>query len=150
MILTGDSIEKRGIVTPFSQRTVFEGMSYGRSLAGYDIRISQDIRMSWKKRFTLASTIEKFTMPVDVVAVVHDKSSWARRGLSVFNTVIEPGWEGYLTLELVFHGDGDLDIRSGSPIAQVLFHELDAETHGYSGKYQNQPNRPVEAIIEKH
>lgn len=148
MILSGDTIEARGIITPFSQRTVFEGMSYGKSYAGYDIRIQQNECLRPGRRFGLASTIEYFEMPSNVVGIVHDKSTWARRGLSVFNTVIEPGWRGYLTLELVYNGDGNLAILGGSPIAQVVFHYLDVDSEGYKGKYQDQPDRPVEALIE--
>lgn len=95
--------------------------------------------------FTLASTIERFMMPTNMVGVVHDKSTWARKGLSVFNTVIEPGWEGYLTLELVYHGSEELIIPAGAGIAQVVFHET-ASAAQYTGKYQDQPDHPVPAI----
>lgn len=99
-------------------------------------------------RFTLASAIEEFNMPNDLVGVVHDKSSWARKGLSVFNTVIEPGWRGYLTLELDFKGNKPLHLPAGAGIAQVLFHQT-SEKGFYNGKYQHQANRPVESIYEK-
>lgn len=99
-------------------------------------------------RFVLASAIEKFQMPDDLVGIVHDKSTWARQGLSVFNTVIEPGWAGYLTLELVFHGEKEVFIPAGSGIAQVLFHRLQRPAE-YSGKYQNQADKPIESIFEK-
>ena len=95
-------------------------------------------------RFTLASAIEEFDMPDDLLGIVHDKSSWARRGLSVFNTVIEPGWKGFLTLELVFHGNEPVVIQHGSGIAQVIFHQLE-NSAVYKGKYNNQPNEPVRA-----
>ena len=122
------------------------GTSYGLTEAGYDIRIKQSITFFGQKtlfdykgpamdvpsdveglrtmklgRFTLASAIEEFDMPADLVGVVHDKSTWARQGLSVFNTVIEPGWKGFLTLELVFHGSEDVVIPAGSGIAQVIY-----------------------------
>ena len=129
--------------------------SYGLSEAGYDIRIKQEVVFSpygvyvngdnLGGNFALASTIEEFQMPTDMVGVVHDKSTWARMGLSVFNTVIEPGWKGFLTLELVYHGREDLRIPAGSGIAQVLFHNT-AITASYDGKYQNQADQPVEAI----
>ena len=129
--------------------------SHGLSEAGYDIRIKQDIvfrpvhdRMTVNGRpgrFTIASAVEEFQMPFDLVGVVHDKSTWARRGLSVFNTVLEPGWEGFLTLELVYHGNGELIIPAGSGIAQVLFHST-AKLAQYDGKYQHQPDHPVAAI----
>jgi dCTP deaminase len=100
------------------------------------------------RRFTLASAIEEFQMPDDLVGIVHDKSTWARKGLSVFNTVVEPSWKGYLTLELVYHGWGVLRIPAGAGIAQVLFHQI-TERATYRGKYQNQPARPVSAIMER-
>jgi dCTP deaminase len=87
-------------------------------------------------------------MPFDLVGVVHDKSTWARRGLAVFNTVIEPGWRGYLTLELVHHGLKPLHIKAGSGIAQVVFSQL-AEPAAYSGKYQDQARGPVQAKDEQ-
>lgn len=124
------------------------GVSYGLTEAGYDVRIEQHIELNKFKRFTLASTIEQFDMPDDFVAVVHDKSTWARQGLSVFNTVIEPGWRGFLTLELVYHGDKGITIPKGSGIAQVIFHRI-AEPGSYgNGKYQNQERGPVQARFE--
>lgn len=96
--------------------------------------------------FTIASAMEEFEMPADMIGRVHDKSSWARQGLSVFNTVIEPGWKGFLTLELVFHGNKPVRIPAGAPIAQVLFHQTQAVAR-YNGKYDNQPDKPVAAIF---
>ena len=40
MILSGQSIRKRGIFTPFNERTKHNGMSYGLSMAGYDVRVN--------------------------------------------------------------------------------------------------------------
>ena len=149
--------------------------SYGLGEAGYDIRIKQNLIFrptqfnihghtvfhesysiwdadkiethadSKHGHFALASSIEEFFMPVNVVGIVHDKSTWARMGLSVFNTVIEPGWKGFLTLELVYHGVLPLIIPAGSGIAQVIFHET-SEDAEYEGKYQHQANEPVKAI----
>ena len=122
------------------------GGSHGLSEAGYDIRIKQELLLSESSRFALASTIERFQMPKTLVAVVHDKSTWARRGLSVFNTVIEPGWYGWLTLELVYHGPGEIHIPAGVGIAQVLFHHLEWPADYGDGKYQNQKDEPVGPI----
>lgn len=96
-------------------------------------------------RFITASAMEKFCMPTSLMAIVHDKSSWARKGLSVFNTVLEPGWRGFLTLELVFHGSEELIIPAGAGIAQVVFHPV-SDAMLYDGRYQDQEDRPVEAI----
>ena len=142
------------------KRRVF-GVSYGLAEAGYDTRIKQDVMFypgspaevrvddEWSDgTFTLASAIEEFQMPDDLVGVVHDKSTWARKGLSVFNTVLEPGWKGFLTLELVYHGQSNLHIPAGAGIAQVIFHKT-TDKASYDGKYQNQSDRPVAAIMEK-
>lgn len=147
------------------------GVSHGLAEAGYDIRIKQDIHFEpsvhlggtgamvrgpcvWVDgephhgRFCLASTVEEFQMPTDLVGLVKDKSTHARRGLSVFNTVIEPGWFGFLTLELHFCGQEELRIPAGSGIAQVLFHRVEIPTT-YAGRYNGQASRPVAAIMEK-
>lgn len=154
-----------------TKRTGPGGTSYGMSEAGYDIRIRQTVTfkedpqpgakrivsVKWDDiegvrhghfdfgRFALASAMEEFQMPAYLMGIVHDKSTWARRGLSVFNTVIEPGWKGFLTLELVYHGEGELIIPAGSGIAQVIFHEVE-EPAVYAGKYNNQADKPVGPI----
>ena len=135
------------------------GVSWGLSEAGYDIRIKQQVRFYRKdghisarvngvihgdSRFVLASAIEEFDMPDCLVGIVHDKSTWARKGLSVFNTVIEPGFKGGLTLELVYHGNTELIIPAGSGIAQVLFHKISRPAR-YDGKYQFQSSDPEPA-----
>lgn len=121
------------------------GVSYGMSEGGYDVRIKQSVTLHPFKRFALASTIERFTMPTNLVAIVHDKSTWARRGLSVFNTVIEPDWCGWLTLELIYHGWKPLHIPAGAGIAQAIFHQIAVPASYGNGKYQNQANEPVRA-----
>lgn len=135
------------------------GTSFGLGEAGYDIRIKQTVEFCkgtrfprvvmvdaepTHGRFALASAIEEFQMPDDLTGIVHDKSTWARKGLSVFNTVIEPGFKGGLTLELVYHGEGELIIPAGAGIAQVMFHEV-MQPMQYNGKYQNQSTDPVPA-----
>ncbi|WP_036289605.1 hypothetical protein [Methylosinus sp. PW1] len=147
MIVPGHKLPL-SIVTPFKPRTIFDGMSFGMSHAGYDVRIAQDL-IIWPGQFRLASTIEQFSMPLNMVGVVHDKSSWARRGLACQNTLIEPGWKGFLTLELSLHRLWPLRIKAGSPIAQIVFHLTDGTCVGYDGKYQDQPDRPVPAIMER-
>ncbi len=161
MVINGSTLLSQGpIKRMLDSKHREHGVSHGLSEAGYDIRIKQTIRFErdvndniahWVDRdygkvgrFVIASAIEEFDMPDDLVAIVHDKSTWARKGLSVFNTVIEPGWKGFLTLELVYHGEEDLVIPAGAGIAQVIFHRL-RQPANYDGKYQNQEDRPVAA-----
>lgn len=142
------------------------GVSHGLAEVGYDIRIKQDIEFvpsyitpgritimedgnaSYRDgHFCIASAMEEFQMPKHLMGIVHDKSTWARRGLSVFNTVIEPGWRGFLTLELVYHGVEPLHIPAGSGIAQVVFHRT-SQPALYDGKYQDQADCPISAIAD--
>jgi dCTP deaminase len=151
MILSAQSIRWYKPVDPFLSRTIHNetGMSFGLSACGYDIRVREALVVP-AHGFVLASSVERFRMDPEIMAVVHDKSSWARKGLAVQNTVIEPGWEGYLTLEVTNSRDWSLKIPAGAPIAQVIFHKLDQATdQPYHGKYQDQPARPVPAIREK-
>lgn len=154
MILSGKTIKLNGIVDPHyprTQMTLPDGklISYGESFAGYDIRIKNKTLLL-AGLTVLASSVERFKLPTGVMGIVHDKSSWARRGISVQNTVLEPGWEGYLTLELLYSPRVSREIRfvleAGWPVAQVVFHWIDSPTSGYDGKYQNQADEPVEAM----
>lgn len=148
-ILSGTSIRERGIFTPFAERTRYNGLTYGLSPAGYDVRIDQKIVLP-PGGFSLASTLEHFDIPLDVLGIVHDKSTWARLGLAAQNTVIEPGWKGYLTLELTNHSKEEIVIDDGTAIAQIIFHLLDQPASvAYDGKYQNQARGPQPAILEK-
>lgn len=172
MILSAQTILKRKIITPAQPRTVIRGRTFGLSAAGYDVRVDfSQGRYSARQMcrnnpnpqrsdgppikdgdFLLAATMEHFNMPDDVMGIVHDKSSWARQGLCVQNTVIEPGWRGHLTLELTYQGPGDcmVTLIHGDPIAQIVFHLLDEPTvYPYSGKYQDQEPGPQEVRFEE-
>ena len=149
MVINGITLIKAApIVDMTHDKHRFNGVSYGLAEAGYDIRIKQTLILHPFRKFKIASSVEEFDMPFDLVGVVHDKSTWARRGLSVFNTVLEPGWKGFLTLELVYHGWKPLKIMAGSGIAQVLFSRIEQPAE-YKGKYQHQADRPVDAIYER-
>lgn len=149
MILPAQIIRLIKPVTPFCERTKEFGMSYGLSAAGYDIRIAESLLLG-PSDFILASSMEEFNMPNNVLAYVKDKSTWARQGLAVQNTVIEPGWRGFLTLELTNHFGSPIKIEKGMPIAQIVFHKLmEATEQPYDGKYQDQPAGAQLPLFEK-
>ena len=149
-VLSHQSIPS-SIVTPWVGDKMVHmetGMSFGRSACGYDIRLKQDLLL-WPQSFSLASTVERFDLPYDIMARVCDKSTLARKGLQVFNTCLEPGWNGWLTLELKNQTWKFMRLRAGQPIAQVIFERLDQPTiRPYNGKYQGQPDMPVSSIRE--
>jgi len=148
LIASWQTILLKQPLSPMEDRQKVHGMTFGLGPAGYDIRVAEYVHLP-PGAFRLASSVERFHMPNDLLGVVHDKSTWARLGVTVQNTVIEPGWKGYLTLELCNHGREDVEILMGSPIAQVIFHLLDQPTkRPYKGKYQNQAPGPQSAILE--
>jgi dCTP deaminase len=137
-----------GVIEPWSERGVAHGMSYGLSAAGYDLRIKDSLTLP-PGGFCLATTVERVAIPNHILTVVRDKSSWARRGLQLFNTQFEPGWHGYPTIELRNQGGDALIILAGMPICQMVFHLLDEPTESpYVGKYQDQAQVPTPARDE--
>lgn len=163
------------MISPFSERTKEFGLSYGLSSCGYDIRIGGIDRINadlltdkekahWTatktvpvKRwfiepgeFILLSALEFMSIPNDLCARVLDKSTWARLGICVQNTIIEPGWKGHLTLEVTNHSKVPTLLKIGMPICQIIFEQLDYPTdQPYTGKYQDQEAKPVHAILEQ-
>lgn len=136
---------------PVAKQTL--GMSYGLSSCGYDIRLGKvgtEDDQSYRLKpgeCLLAASLEYFELPWDLCGWVKDKSTLARKFVTVQNTVLEPGWRGYITLELVNHSPRAVTLLIGQPIAQVQFAELDRPTdRPYVGKYQDQPDVPVVAI----
>lgn len=75
----------------------------------------------------LASLVERFSIPADLVARVEGKSSWARRFLTVHSAgFIDPGFKGDITMELKNDGGLVLELRPGLVIAQVSFQTMSA------------------------
>lgn len=155
MILSNNEIKARlyngeiGISPFYGEKTKAFGLSFGLTYAGYDVRNAVHCIIP-PKGFVISSIEEFLSVPNDIVAKVYDKSTNARRGISLFNTVIEPGWRGYLTIEIYNASDEIIEIPVGYPIAQIQFEQLSSPVEkGYDGKYQDQPDHPVYARYEK-
>lgn len=157
-VLSHQSIKMSNIFDPFCNRAVHEptDLTYGCGAASYDVRLAKDVYLR-KDVVTLASTLERFSMPENVCGVVHDKSSLARAGILVQNTFIDPGWRGYLTLEISYHWvypwkdyeRKGVQLKEGTPIAQIVLHRLDAHTlKPYDGQYQDQANKAVPSKLK--
>lgn len=141
------------------------GVTYGLAEVGYDVRIKQGLHFKWDdlgNKITVVdhgdsysqellgwalnvNIIEEFTMPKDLVGIGHPKSSWNRQHLRLGTPVIEPGWNGFLTISLNYVGERNLMIEPGAGIMQVIFHRLESEA-AYQGRYQNQADTIVGAI----
>ncbi len=161
----------QGMIEPFVETQKREGMiSYGLSSYGYDARISDEFMIftnvdsavvdpknfsskSFVERktdvciippnsFVLSRTVEYFRIPKDVLVVCLGKSTYARCGLIVNVTPLEPGWEGHVTLEVSNTTPLPAKVYAHEGIAQFLFFKgSDACEVTYAdraGKYQGQ------------
>lgn len=88
----------------------------------------------------LAGVSENLTLSNDLACQVGGKSSLGRLGLQVHATAgwVDPGWSGYLTLELTNLTDWPIRVYVGDKIAQLIFMQLFSPARKtYNGKYQN-------------
>ena len=126
-----------------AEKRSFKGFSWGLIECGYDIRLKQRIVMFCGRRFVLGSSIEEFDLPHNLMGRILNKSTWARLGVDAsMTTNIEPGWKGFLTIELRYARLCPIVIPAGVGIAQVIFEHVTTPTY-YVGKYQNQEDKPV-------
>jgi dCTP deaminase len=145
-------------------------ISYGTSSYGYDVRcarefkiftninstivdpknfdpnsfvdVESDICIIPPNSFALARTIEYFRIPREVLVVCLGKSTYARCGIIVNVTPLEPEWEGHVTLEFSNTTPLPAKIYAGEGVAQMLFFEsdtaCDTSYKDRKGKYQGQ------------
>jgi dCTP deaminase len=163
--------ETKGMIEPYVEAQRREGViSYGVSSYGYDARVADEFRIftnvdnalvdpknfsdqSFVSRktdvciippnsFVLARTVEYFKIPRDVLVICLGKSTYARCGIIVNVTPLEPEWEGHVTLEFSNTTPLPAKIYANEGVAQVLFIEGDevCETSykDRGGKYQGQ------------
>lgn len=96
----------------------------------------EEFHIIFPGEFILAHSLEYFNMPINVTGLVKDKSTYARCGIALQNTVLEAGWCGQITLEISNHGPRPVKLRCGTGIAQVLFFRGEFCLNPYDGKYQ--------------
>lgn len=98
--------------------------------------------------FALGFAMEYIAMPPDVLAICNGKSTNARAGLIVNITPVEPGWRGYLTIEIINPSPNPCKVYAAEGIAQLLFFKGKEPTTKYeSRKYQDQPEEVVTAKV---
>ncbi|HWR90168.1 MAG TPA: dCTP deaminase [Dissulfurispiraceae bacterium] len=162
---------RKGMIEPFQESQVREGViSYGVSSYGFDMRIGDEFKIftninstvvdpkgfdprsfvDYKgpvclippNSFALASSIEYFRIPRDVLVICLGKSTYARCGIVVTVTPLEPEWEGHVTVEISNTTPLPAKIYANEGIAQLIFLQA-SEVCGISyrdkaGKYQAQ------------
>ena len=147
-------------------------VSFGTSSYGYDVRCAREFKVftnvnsaivdpkNFDERsfidivgdeciippnsFALARTVEYFRIPRDVLTICLGKSTYARCGIIVNVTPLEPEWEGHVTLEFSNTTNLPARIYAGEGVAQMLFLQSDADDvcetsyKDRGGKYQGQ------------
>ena len=86
----------------------------------------------------LGETVEVFNIPPDVIGLCVGKSTYARLGLLLNSSPLEPAWRGKLVLELTNLSRYPLVLHPGKGIAQILFFRGEYPDVAYNGHYQNQ------------
>ncbi len=163
--------EQYRMIEPFEPRLVREGrISYGLSSYGYDIRVADEFKIFtnvWgslvdpkhfdprslvdfkgeeciipPNSFCLARSVEYFRIPRGVMGICLGKSTYARCGIVVNITPLEPEWEGHLTIEISNTTPLPAKIYANEGIAQLIFLEADemceVSYRDRKGKYQGQ------------
>ncbi len=93
----------------------------------------------------LGVSVERFDMPLNVIARTAHKSTYARLGLDDIVTPIEAGWKGFLTMEMRNNSPIPIMLRAGMPCTQLVFEWVKTGS-GYDGIYQHQQQVPTPAL----
>jgi len=118
------AMEEKLLLDPFSEPARHGGVSHGCGPASYDLRVDRDLTF-WPGHSRRADAIERIKMPKYLLGLIFSKSTWARVHIEHAGTVVDPGFEGVLRLEINMHyGDNVIDIPAGTGIAQILFAPL--------------------------
>lgn len=140
----------KGMIKPFSDKQVREGViSYGLSSYGYDMRIADEFKIFTNihntlvdpkilgsknfidfkgnvciippNSFVLGRSLEYFRIPRETIAICLGKSTYARCGIIINVTPLEPEWEGHVTIEISNTAPLATKIYANEGIAQLLF-----------------------------
>ncbi|MGC9269414.1 dCTP deaminase [Acidiphilium sp.] len=166
-----EQAQARAMIEPFVETQKRDGViSYGLSSYGYDARVSDDFKIftnvdsavvdpkdfapsSFVDRkgpvciippnsFALAHTVEYFRIPRDILVICLGKSTYARCGIIVNVTPLEPEWEGQVTIEISNTTPLPAKIYANEGICQFLFLQgagpCDVSYADKSGKYMRQ------------
>ena len=158
------------MIDPFVNKSVSKGISHGLNSFGYDLRCGSEFKIFTNtfssvvdhktfdeksfvdiqdseciippNSFALARTVEYFKIPRSILTLCLGKSTYARCGIIVNVTPLEPEWEGHVTLEFSNTTNLPAKIYAGEGVAQMLFFESDDECEisykDRDGKYQGQ------------
>lgn len=174
-----ETSKKQRMIEPFAEGRVRVGrISFGTSCYGYDFRLADEFkvldhecfkcldpkkmdRVSFRDHkahsclipansFILARSLEYFRIPRDVLVICQGKSTYARCGIIVNVTPLEPEWEGFVTISLINGSQCPVKVYAGEGIAQAIFLRADSgcatSYKDRKGKYQAQKNIQVARV----
>jgi dCTP deaminase len=159
------------MINPFAESQVREGViSYGLSSYGYDLRVADEFKIFTNvnstivdpkgfdsrsfvefqgpvcvvppNSFALARSVEYFKIPRNVITICLGKSTYARCGIIVNVTPLEPEWEGFVTIEISNTAPLPARVYPNEGLCQIVFFESDElceiSYKDKKGKYQAQ------------
>lgn len=180
-VLADWQIQKHVKIDPLADSTYRPGViSFGLTSYGYDLRLGRKFKVFTNARcaivdpknfdpksfidieadeclippnsFALAETVEYLEIPRDVLGVCLGKSTYARIGIIVNVTPLEPEWRGKVTIEISNTTPLPAKVYAGEGIAQVLFLKADQVCKiSYAdkkGKYQDQPGLTLPFVVK--
>jgi dCTP deaminase len=156
--------DKRLVIKPFDKEQIRENgldLKLGNEIAVHNPKLKNDfvldpsnekhLEMEYVKRKSrdrlviprsqqvLLTTEEYMEMPDNLMGFVELRSSWARHGLSMPPTIIDAGFKGDITLEVINHSTHAIAIKPGTRFAHIIFAStMNRVKHVYSGKYLGQ------------
>jgi dCTP deaminase len=170
---------EHAMIEPFAKNGTRKGkISFGVSSYGYDFRLSGEFKIPSPKgpkwldpkkidsmryadhsgkhciipanSYVLGRSLEYFRIPRDVLVVCQGKSTYARCGVIVNVTPLEPEWEGFITISLANVASVPVKVYAGEGIAQAVFlraeSDCDISYADRKGKYQAQKKIEVSRV----
>lgn len=180
-ILSDSQIQQEIVIRPLADGSPRPGIiSYGLSSYGYDVRVGRHFKVFTNvygavvdpknfsptafvdiegdyclippNSFALAESLEYFEIPRDVLAICVGKSTYARCGIIVNITPLEPEWRGKITLEISNTTPLPAKIYANEGIAQIIFLRAEQVCRvSYAdkrGKYQDQKGLTLPFVLE--
>ncbi len=97
----------------------------------------------------LLSTVEYLKLPDDVMGFVELRSTWARHGLTMPPTIIDAGFAGTITLEVINNAPYSMALTPGIRFAHIIFAAtLNTVTNAYKGSYFNQRGVKLPKVLK--
>ncbi len=174
-----DMAKRQHMIEPFAENRSRKGrISFGVSSYGYDFRLSDEFKIPEldgahyldpknlnqlhfrdhksssclipARSFILGRSLEYFRIPRDVLVLCQGKSTYARCGVIVNVTPLEPEWEGFITISLINSAPLPVKIYAGEGIGQMVVlraeNECAVSYADRKGKYQAQKTIQVSKV----